>query len=252
MKANDENKVLAVWGSPGCGKTTVSAKMAKYISGRKKNTILLCCDTDAPPLPLLLPPSDIESEQSVGSILAAARISDNLIMQNLITVKKNAYISLLSMLKGENQYSYPKYTQKQAQELIEHLKNIADFVIIDCGSHISDDVLSTVALMESDCVLRLINCDLKSISYISSQLPLLVDKKFRADKQIRVANNVKSIHSGENIEQVLGGVTFTLPHTEHVENQYLAGELLKDLCTNKETKQFRKTIEAIAEEVFEL
>lgn len=251
MKHSD-NRVLAVWGSPSCGKTTIAAKIAGYIADKGFDVALLLCDTDAPPLPLLASPSDIETEKSLGSILAAARITENLVMQNAITFKKNKHIVAFGLMKGENSFSYPKYTQVQAKELIDALRDIADFVVIDCSSHLSDDILSTVSLIEADCVLRLINCDLKSISYLSSQLPLLADGRFKSDKQLKAANNVKSIHSRENIEQIIGGVTFTVPHSDLVERQYLEGELLKDTPVKRESKEFRVMIEQIAEEVFEL
>lgn len=246
------NRILAVWGSPSCGKTTVAAKVANYIASQKNDVVLLMCDTDAPPLPLLVPPSDIEEEKSLGSILAAARVSSNLILQNSITLKKNKHISLIGMLKGENAFSYPRYTGEQAKQLIDSLRSIADYTIIDCSSHLSDDVLSTMAIIEADCVLRLINCDLKSISYLSSQLPLIRDAKFKTDRQLKIANNVKSIHSGENIERVLGNVSFTIPHSDLVENQYLTGELLKDTPIKRESKAFRAVIEDICKEVFDI
>lgn len=251
MKRSD-NRVLAVWGSPSCGKTTIAAKIAGYIADKGFDVALLLCDTDAPPLPLLASPSDIETEKSLGSILAAARITENLVMQNAITFKKNKHIVAFGLIKGENSFSYPKYTQVQAKDLIYTLRDIADFVVIDCSCHLSDDILSTVSLIEADCVLRLINCDLKSISYLSSQLPLLADSRFKSDKQLKAANNVKSIHSRENIEQIIGGVTFTVPHSDLVERQYLEGELLKDTPVKRESKEFRVMIEQIAEEVFEL
>lgn len=251
MKHSD-NRVLAVWGSPSCGKTTIAAKIAGYIADKGFDVALLLCDTDAPPLPLLASPSDIETEKSLGSILAAARITENLVMQNAITFKKNKHIVAFGLMKGENSFSYPKYTQVQAKDLIYTLRDIADFVVIDCSCHLSDDILSTVSLIEADCVLRLINCDLKSISYLSSQLPLLADGRFKSDKQLKAANNVKSIHSRENIEQIIGGVTFTVPHSDLVERQYLEGELLKDTPVKRESKEFRVMIEQIAEEVFEL
>ena len=251
MKHSD-NRVLAVWGSPSCGKTTIAAKIAGYIADKGFDVALLLCDTDAPPLPLLASPSDIETEKSLGSILAAARITENLVMQNAITFKKNKHIVAFGLMKGENSFSYPKYTQVQAKELIDTLRDIADFVVIDCSCHLSDDILSTVSLIEADCVLRLINCDLKSISYLSSQLPLLADGRFKSDKQLKAANNVKSIHSRENIEQIIGGVTFTVPHSDLVERQYLEGELLKDTPVKRESKEFRVMIGQIAEEVFEL
>ena len=83
-------------------------------------------------------------------------------------------------------------TRHRQRSWIEQAREVVPFVIIDCGSTIASDVLSAVALMEADTVLRLINCDLKSISYLSSQLPLLRDNKWDADKQLKVASNVKT------------------------------------------------------------
>lgn len=51
------SQVLAVWGSPGSGKTTVAVKLAKYLAGKKKNVILLLCDMTAPMLPSVRPES---------------------------------------------------------------------------------------------------------------------------------------------------------------------------------------------------
>lgn len=47
------NQVLAVWGSPGSGKSTVAVKLAKYLAGKKRNVILLTCDMTAPMLPCI-------------------------------------------------------------------------------------------------------------------------------------------------------------------------------------------------------
>lgn len=45
------NQVLAVWGSPGCGKTTVAVKLAAYLAQQKKDVALLLCDMNTPMLP---------------------------------------------------------------------------------------------------------------------------------------------------------------------------------------------------------
>lgn len=121
--------------------------------------------------------------------------------------------------------------------------------MIDCGSYIANDILSAVALMEADSVLRLANADLKSISYLSSQLPLLKDAKWDTDKQYKIAANVKPQQAGEQIGQALGNVAFILPHSEELEAQFLAGILLSDL-TMKESRSFRKEIEQVCREVF--
>jgi cellulose biosynthesis protein BcsQ len=242
-------QVLAVWGSPGSGKTTVSVRLAKYLADRKRNVVLLLCDMTTPMLPCICPPHELECERSLGSILAATHITDTLIKQNCITHKKMSYLTMIGMLKGENVFTYPPYTQELAAELIDHLRDIAPYIIIDCGSHIAHDILSAVSLLEADTVLRLVNCDLKSVSYLSSQLPLLKDRKWDADKQYKVVSNIKPNQAGEHIEQVLGTVAFKLPHSDELENLALAGNLMGELAL-KDSRLFRKEIEKISKEVF--
>lgn len=237
--------VLAIWGSPGSGKTTVATKIAKYLADKKKNVVLVLCDMTAPMLPCICPPSELECEKSLGSILAATHVTEPLIKHNMITHKKLSYLTILGMLKGENEYTYPPYSEVQAKELIDSLREIAPFIIIDCGSYIANDVLSAVALMESDSILRLANCDLKSISYLSSQLPLLRDGKWDADKQYKIASNIKPQQGVDHMSQALGSVAFKLPHSHELEEQYLAGNLLEELSL-KDSKVFRKEIEKIA------
>ena len=202
-----------------------------------------------PPLPCICAAGDLEGEKSLGSILAATHVTENLIKKNCMFYRKNDYLSMVGMLKGENVFTYPPYDQTQAAELIEQAREVVPFVIIDCGSTIASDVLSAVALMEADTVLRLVNCDLKSISYLSSQLPLLRDNKWDADKQLKVASNVKQREASSHVEQVLGSVSFQIPHSREVETQYLEGDMLAELGL-KESRAFRKEIEKISKEVF--
>jgi hypothetical protein len=103
--------------------------------------------------------------------------------------------------------------------------------------------------MEPDSVLRLANCDLKSVSYLSSQLPLLRDSKWDADKQYKTASNLRPNQAGEHIGQALGSAAFQLPHSQEVEDHYLAGNMLADLSL-KDSRVFRKEIGRICQEVF--
>ena len=246
-----DNQVLAVWGSPSSGKTIMSVKLARYIASQKKNVILVLADMSAPPLPYVCPSSDLESELSLGNILGAAHVDGNLVKQNAILHKKNEYLTMFAMLKGENAFSYAPYTETQAREFIHALRQLADYIIIDCTSNITNDVLSAVSLIESDAVLRLVSCDLKSISYLNSQLPLLLDNKFNANKQYKAASNVTSFQADDEIEQIVGGVNFKIPHSDEVYKQFLAGNLFGGL-TEKDSKDFRKAVSKIANEVFYL
>ena len=246
-----DNQVLAVWGSPSSGKTIMSVKLARYIASQKKNVILVLADMSAPPLPYICPPSDLEAESSLGNILGAAHVDANLIKQHAILHRKNDYLTMLAMLKGENAFSYAPYTETQARELISELRHMSDYIIIDCTSNITNDALSAVSLIESDAVLRLVSCDLKSISYLNSQLPLLLDKKFNANKQYKAASDVSDFQADDEIEQTVGGVSFKIPHSNEVYKQFLTGNLFGGL-TDKDSKGFRKAVSQIANEVFNL
>lgn len=105
--------VLAVWGSPGCGKTVTAVKIAKHLASQKKNVALLLCDMTAPMMPCICPPSELECDKSLGSIFAAQRISVNLIKHNLTTHKKLSYLTVLELRKGENEYTYAACTKQQ-------------------------------------------------------------------------------------------------------------------------------------------
>lgn len=221
--------ILAVWGSPGCGKTVTAVKIAKHLAAQKKNTVLLLCDMTAPMMPCICPPSELEVDKSLGSIFAAQHISANLIKHNLTTLKRLPHLTMLGLRKKENEYTYAPCTKQQAEELIRRLREIVPYVVIDCSSYIANDILSAVALMEADSVLQLASCDLKSVGYLSSQLPLLGELKWDKDKQYRVASNIKPFQAADRIGQVLGSVVFRLPYSQELEEQYLAGELLADL-----------------------
>ncbi|MBO1695240.1 AAA family ATPase [[Clostridium] symbiosum] len=243
-------QVLAVWGSPGSGKTTVAVKLAKCLAEKKQNVLLIISDMTVPMIPCICPLEDLENTWSLGNILAAPHVTQALIEENCITHKKIKYLAFLGMLNGENEYTYAPYEAEQATELIAGVRKLTDYVIIDCSSYIANDILSAVALMEADAVLQVVNCDLKSISYLASQLPLLQEAKWGVDKHLKVINNIKGHEAINHMEQVLGKVSFMVPAALEVMEQGIAGNLLVDL-ESKKSRGFEHEIEKVAKEVFE-
>ena len=249
MEPDNAAQVLAVWGSPGCGKTTVAVKLAKCLADRKKNVVLLLCDCTTPMLPCICLPGELEGDHSLRSILAANSITESLVKNNCNTHKRMSHLAVIGLQKGENENCYPPVNEKLLRELMGLLRNMDSHVIIDCGSAIYFDELSTIAILEADAVLRLINCDLKSVSYLSSQQEYLRMAGFDFDKLYKAVSNVKSNEASQNMEQVLGSAVFTLPHSPELEAQVLAGNLFADLSL-KDSRGFRKEIQKISEEVF--
>lgn len=236
--------VLAVWGSPGSGKTVTAVKIAQHLAQKEKNVILLFCDMTAPMLPCICPKTDLDCDRSLGSVFAAQHITGGLVKSNLVPHKRLAHLAMLGLRKGENEYTYSACTKEQAEELIVSLREIAPYVVIDCSSYIANDILSAVSLMQADSVLQLANCDLKSVSYLSSQLPLLNELRKDGETLCKIAANVKPEQAAEQL-----GAAFTLPHSKELEAQYFSGRLLDDLSL-KDSRAFRREIEKICKEVF--
>lgn len=126
--------ILAVWGSPGCGKTVTAVKIAKHLAAQKKNTVLLLCDMTAPMMPCICPPSELAVDRSLGSIFAAQHISVNLIKHNLTTLKRLPHLTMLGLRKKENEYTYAPCTKQQAEELIRGLREIVPYAALRCPS----------------------------------------------------------------------------------------------------------------------
>lgn len=246
-----ENHVLAVWGSPGCGKTVTATRLAQYLASRKKDVAIVYCDMMTPMMHCVCPPSELEEQHSLGSILSAAYPLTPLISANAVCHRRNSHLVMFGLRKGENTYSYPTFDEMIAEEFIENIRELAPYVILDCSSYIAFDILSAIAVMKADTVLRMVSCDLKGVSYLASQLPLMNGEQWNLEKHIKTAGDVRKYQAVDNLSQAMGGLSYQIPHCDEIEQQFLSGNLYKDL-TSKQSRPFQKTIEQIAEEVFHI
>ena len=143
--ADKQKQMLAVWGSPNSGKTVTALKLANELAKQKKNVVVVHCDLISPVLPTVLKTKTLDV--SLGAVLTASTLSQELVLQNCFPCEKNPYISLLGYKAGENVFSYAKYTKEQAVDMLVLLRHIADYVIVDCSSILTENILSTVALI---------------------------------------------------------------------------------------------------------
>lgn len=238
-------KMLAIWGSPSAGKSTIAIKLAKKLSSQNKNVCLVFCDMTAPMMPCVALENEFEFKASIGSILSANNITDNLIKKNLTILKRNSYLALLGLLEEENEYSYPESTEEQIMILYEKLKNIFDYVIIDCTSYISNNMLSIVGLKMADNIIRIANQDAKSISYFVSQNSLFKNANIIDDKPIRILNN----YENNVIEEVFANSDFKFISCEEIKEQFNERALLKNL-SSKNGLIFDKEINKLCRRLF--
>lgn len=238
------NRIIACWGSPGSGATLTSVKIAHELARNKKNVILVLGDKETPMIPLLAP--DLQGAKSLGGLLAIPKITPIDIFQHCVSIEKT--MSLLGYLLGENELTWPEYDKEKAFSLLNLLRSIADYTVIDCSHHLLTDVLTGVTLQNADTVFRIVNADPKSLSYIKSQRPFLKDQRFYYEQQICVINNVHVFQDSKGYEEVLGGkATYTLPHIPALQSQFAESRLLEPL-SGREGRLYEPKIRAMVKQ----
>lgn len=181
--------------------------------------------------------------------MSAPNITQEVILKNCITFDKNPYISVLGYKAGENPFSYAEYKKERAIDFLVLLRHIVDYVVIDCSSILTENIISTVALEVADEVIRLGSCDLKSISYFMSVLPLISDSKFNSDRHVKVLSQVRPMQSGDEYRNAYNGVSYTLPYVQSVEEQNDTLSLFENV-PGKTSKNFETVIKTIVKEAF--
>ena len=241
-------KIIAVWGSPNSGKTTIATKLATAIYDRYQSTVIvLYCDLEAPVLPIIFPNEKHEDIGSVGVPLSKTEIEAEDIERNAVTVKNRGNLVFFGYRAGDNKFTFPRYGRAKAENLINILCHNADYVIVDCSSNLENSVLSATAIEMADQIIRLASPDLKCISYYLSQLPVYADGKYRLGEHIQGLNtpNADVFMPVEEAKAHLKDVRFTVPFSTAVKVQMQTGSLVESTGD----KAFDNRMREIAEKV---
>lgn len=243
----NENLVLAVWGSPGAGKTTLSVKIAKELQGQKHSVAIVLCDNETPTLPILMPNRKME-RRSLGELLSKPRISQAEILKYSLPFGSNNNIGLLGYCIDENPLSYPEYPSSTAKSLFSALARLVDDVVIDCSSDLMENQLSMVALEAANVTIRVVNANLKSTVYMRSQQPLLADSRFHYDQQVVVLNNVLPEQDENAHSSIIGKTDFVLPNCPAVAEQFETGKL-SEPAFGRESRHFDPVVKKLVKDV---
>lgn len=239
----EPDKILAIMGSPGSGKTTAALKLALALAAEKKNVITVFCDPFTPVIPAVLS-AGTAHETSLGSLLTAPALTQTVILNACVPVKESEYISFLGYCAGESLMMYPQITKDKAVDFFVLLRHLADYVIIDCASTMEADPASIVGIELADRVLKLGTANLKGVSYFMTHNPMLADSRFRKDTHSMIIGNLKAGQDWEAAAQQYGGADGILPYVPELEQQYNELALLLPL-TQPESAAYTAAIEKL-------
>ncbi len=240
------SKIITIWGSPNSGKTLFSTKLANQLS-ITHNTIVVHCDMVAPPLGTILPYSS-EKDKSLGKVLEVPTLTQEDILKNLITIKSNKNLAFIGYAQGENHKTYADYEEDRARELIINLSHIVEYVILDTSSYIHCDILSKTAIKLADETIRTCGSDLKSISYFKSILPLMIEKSYNLNIHMKILSKIEEHEPKAIITNHYGEISYDLPYTKEIQNQYREGLLFEEL-QDKQSQGYNNTLLNLAEKI---
>ncbi len=233
------SKIISVYGSSNCGKTTISFKLAKELS-KNNNVILLHNTVVGSPLQTIFTKRALDV--SVGRVLEAVVLTQKIILENLVFYKSNKNLGFIGYKLGENKRSYPSVTEDRTRDFIIELSNLADYLIIDCDTDI-DNNLNLISMKLSDEIIRVCANDLKSISYFSSIFSLLKDKSFNLKNNIVIINKLKDEYINE-LKILHNKIDYKINYSPEINLQYKEGEIYEDLISRK-SKSFNKVINSL-------
>lgn len=216
-------KLIAVFGTPGAGKTTTAIKLAYELCQKtKKSTIYISPDISVPAISMIFPRKKKIHLYSLGSVIDKSEIFPEDLLQNMVCPDKQDNLGFLGYKAGENAYTYALPTDEKAHELFLAAKKVADYVVVDCTRE-QHDILSEISLGYADYTAAIINPNLKSIAYFGSK-PI-------SDHTVKVMNITDNdvFLPTKEIAEHFGTIKFTLPYSRELKVQFFNGTLAEKL-----------------------
>ena len=209
-------KVITVWGSPGSGKSMFSCILAKALTRDKRKAIIINAEISVPMLPVWLPEQIIQTNASVGQVLSSVEIDTTLVASHVTVLKSYPFIGLMGYSAGENPLSYPETKYGMVLQLINAAAKLVDFVILDCGSNMTN-VFTPAAIETGDLVIRILTPDLKGVNYLKAHQPLLVDGRFHYEQHMTFAGMARPFHALDEMGYIIGGFNGLLPYGKEID-----------------------------------
>ena len=244
----EKEKIITVWGSPHSGKTTFSVKLAEALYEKTKATVIvLFCDVTTPTLPILFPNYKASDLYSIGDVLSKTDIFSNDVVSHLITLKERMNLGFLGYRNKENRFSFPEYTEEKVGELFRALREVADYIVVDCETNPQSSVLTDYTMKRADMMCKLATPDLSSLGFFQSQNGVMMAGGYYPTEQLLVMNipsddlTMLSTDTGAH----LGKVDLIVPYSQTLREQYLEGKMVMPTHDRKYMQAIRAAVEAV-------
>ena len=237
--------VIAVFGSPASGKTSLALKLAQEIYmtkqgiGKDGTVMVYSPDMMTPTIAYMFPNTRDRDLFSVGVALDKPNLYPEDVYRETVTVEYMRNMGYLGYKAGEDRYTYALPTEDKLDRFINVLSEIADCVVIDCTCR-NDDLNSVIARRKATHIIQVVNPDLKSLAYYNSNPDL-------TEGTIIVMNIMdKELYLPiSETEKFFGGVDAIVPYSYNLKKQSIIGELAAPIKDKKYRLALRPLLDII-------
>ena len=237
-------KMIAVCGSPNCGKTMTALKLAQEIYHLNKTSIVfLSPDINVPCMAYLFPNGKDSDLYSLGAALDKTDIYKEDVIRQTVNVKTMQNFGFLGFKLGENRYSYPRPTEDKIIQLLTVLRDCAEYVIVDCTCD-SDDMVSTISKRDCDIAVQIFTPDMKCIAYYAScvnQFLMIEGKKLKVMNEMERDVYLPTFET----EKHFHGMDFKLPYERMLRQQMITGTASERIGSGKYRSEIDRLVKAV-------
>lgn len=237
-------KMIAVCGSPNCGKTMTALKLAQEIYHLNKTSIVfLSPDINVPCMAYLFPNGKDSDLYSLGAALDKTDIYKEDVIRQTVNVKTMQNFGFLGFKLGENRYSYPRPTEDKIIQLLTVLRDCAEYVIVDCTCD-SDDMVSTISKRDCDIAVQMFTPDMKCIAYYAScvnQFLMIEGKKLKVMNEMERDVYLPTFET----EKHFHGMDFKLPYERMLRQQMITGTASERIGNGKYRSEIDRLVKAV-------
>lgn len=244
----EQEKIISIWGSPHSGKTTFALKFAEALYKKSGATVIVIfSDVKTPTLPILFPNYKANELYSIGAVLSKTDIFANDVVANLITLKERMNLGFLGYRNCENRFSFPQYSIEKVEELFRALREIADYIVVDCETDPQSSVLTDYAMKQANVMCKIATPELSSLSFFHSQNSVMQAGGYYPSNQLFVMNipNEDLTMLAADTGAHLGKVDLIVPYSPILREQYLEGTLVMSTHDKKYMQAIGVAVEAV-------
>lgn len=243
------SKIIGFFGANGAGKTTLALKTAIsiYKAVPDISVLYISGDINVPAMGLIFPNYKKRDIHSLSTILTNTSITPDTILSGMMTIPGMRNFGCVGFSAGENINSFPKPGADKIDELFTAMKNLVDYIIVDCsGNCVSDDtdLISKKAISEADILVRVVTPDLKSIAWYASNKDLTRMESEHLYNVVNTCDNDVNLPVEEVCTQFRANAIL-IPYCKSVKTQMLEGKIIEK--TNK--KKYEKAIKALTDTI---